>query len=111
MELCSSTTARSSAFSRGADFRARGLVDRGITDRYDYALQTMNELPYDKWRDHDAEDSVRFYALQMHETGLIKSAQWPRSISAAPTRVRRWRRRSMPTSEASRRSSSRSGPP
>ena len=53
---------------------ARRLVDRGITDRYDYALQTMNELPYDKWRDYDAEDSVRFYALRMHETGLIKSA-------------------------------------
>ena len=55
-------------------FVARRLVDRGITDRYDYALQTMNELPYDKWRDYDAEDSVRFYALRMHETGLIKSA-------------------------------------
>ena len=52
---------------------ARRLVDRGITDRYDYALQTMNELPYDKWRDYDAEDSARFYALRMHETGLIKS--------------------------------------
>ena len=53
---------------------ARRLVDRGITDRYDYALQTMNELPYDIWSDYDAEDSVRFYALRMHETGLIKSA-------------------------------------
>jgi NitT/TauT family transport system substrate-binding protein len=52
---------------------ARKLVDRGITDRYDYALQTMKELPYDKWRDFNAEDSVRFYALRMHETGLIKS--------------------------------------
>jgi len=50
------------------------LVDRGITDHYDYALQTMNELPYDKWRDYDPEDSVRIYALRMHETGLIKSA-------------------------------------
>jgi NitT/TauT family transport system substrate-binding protein len=53
---------------------ARRLVDRGITYRYDYALQTMNELPYNKWRDYDVEDSVRFYALRMHETGLIKSA-------------------------------------
>lgn len=53
---------------------ARRLVDRGITDHYGYALQTMNELPYDKWRAYDAEDSVRFYALRMHETGLIKSA-------------------------------------
>jgi NitT/TauT family transport system substrate-binding protein len=33
---------------------ARGLVDAGVTDRYDYALQTLSELPYDKWREYDA---------------------------------------------------------
>ena len=31
---------------------------------YDYALQTLGELPYDKWREYDAEDTVRFYALR-----------------------------------------------
>ena len=51
---------------------ARRLVDRGFTNRYDYALQTLSELPYDRWRDYDAEDTVRFYALRLHEAGLIK---------------------------------------
>jgi NitT/TauT family transport system substrate-binding protein len=51
---------------------AQRLVDRGFTDRYDYALQTLSELPYDKWREYDAEDTLRFYALRMHEAGLIK---------------------------------------
>ena len=52
---------------------AKRLVDGGFTARYDYALQTLSELPYDKWRDYDAEDTVRFYALRMYDAGLIKS--------------------------------------
>jgi NitT/TauT family transport system substrate-binding protein len=53
---------------------ARRLVDGGFTDNYDYALQTLREVWYDKWRDYDAEDSVRFYALRLREAGMIKSA-------------------------------------
>ena len=52
---------------------ARRLVDGGFTPSYDNALQTVSELPYDKWRDYDAEDTVRFYALRLHEAGMIKS--------------------------------------
>jgi NitT/TauT family transport system substrate-binding protein len=52
---------------------ARALVDGGFTPRYDYALQTMKELPYNKWRVYDPEDSVRFYALRLREAGMIKS--------------------------------------
>jgi NitT/TauT family transport system substrate-binding protein len=59
---------------------ARRIVDRGFTDRYDYALQTLSELPYDRWREYDAEDTVRFYALRLHEAGLIKST--PQKIVA-----------------------------
>ena len=62
---------------------ARRLVDGGFTPSYDYALQTVNELPYDKWRDYDAEDTVRFYALRLHEAGLIKSS--PQKILAENT--------------------------
>ena len=36
---------------------ARQLVDDGLTARYDYALQTLNEVPYDRWREYDAEDT------------------------------------------------------
>jgi NitT/TauT family transport system substrate-binding protein len=52
---------------------ARRLVDAGITSQYDYAFQTVSEIHYDKWRDYNAEDTVRFYALQLHEAGIIKS--------------------------------------
>jgi len=40
---------------------------------YNYALQTMNEIRYARWRDYDAEDTVRFYALRLREAGMIKS--------------------------------------
>src|SRR5439155_158471 len=53
---------------------ARFLVDKGYTPNYDYALQTMQEVPYDKWREYDPEDTVRFYALRLHEAGMIKSS-------------------------------------
>jgi NitT/TauT family transport system substrate-binding protein len=53
---------------------ARQLVDDGYTDRYDYAVQALRELPYDKWREYDVEDTMRFYALRLHETGMIKSS-------------------------------------
>jgi NitT/TauT family transport system substrate-binding protein len=62
---------------------ARQLVDGGFTDRYDYALQTLSELPYDKWREYDPEDSLRFYALRLHEAGFIKSS--PQKIIADGT--------------------------
>jgi NitT/TauT family transport system substrate-binding protein len=62
---------------------ARRLVDGGFTPRYDYALQTLNENAYDKWREYDAEDTVRFYALRLHEAGLIKAS--PQKIVADNT--------------------------
>lgn len=36
-------------------------------------MQALKELPYAKWREYDAEDTVRFYALRLHEARLIKS--------------------------------------
>src|SRR6516165_9996209 len=62
---------------------ARRLVDGGFTDRYDAALQMLNDLPYDKWREYDAEDTVRFYALRLHEAGMIKAD--PKKIIADTT--------------------------
>jgi NitT/TauT family transport system substrate-binding protein len=52
---------------------ARRIVDGGFTPRYDYAVETLNELPYDRWREYDPEDTMRFYALRLHEAGLIRS--------------------------------------
>jgi NitT/TauT family transport system substrate-binding protein len=62
---------------------ARSVVDRRFTDRYDYALQTLNDVPYDRWRDYDSEDTIRFYALRLHEAGIIKSS--PQKIIAEGT--------------------------
>ena len=45
----------------------------GLTPRYDYALQTTQEVPYGKWRDYDPEDTVRFYALRLHEVGMLQN--------------------------------------
>jgi NitT/TauT family transport system substrate-binding protein len=78
------------AILKAADFcatqperAARRLVDRGFTPRYDYALQTFNDVPYDRWREYDPEDTVRFYALRLREIGLIKST--PQQVIADHT--------------------------
>ena len=51
---------------------ARLLVDRGVMKRYDYALQLVKELPYARWHDYDSTDTLRFYALRLHEAGMVK---------------------------------------
>jgi NitT/TauT family transport system substrate-binding protein len=53
---------------------ARRMVDGGFTADYGYALQTLNEVAYNRWREFDPEDTVRFYALRLHEIGMIKSS-------------------------------------
>jgi NitT/TauT family transport system substrate-binding protein len=60
---------------------ARMIADKGY--RYDYSLQTMKEIAYARWRDYDAEDTVRFYALRLRESGMIKST--PSKIIAQGT--------------------------
>jgi NitT/TauT family transport system substrate-binding protein len=62
---------------------AQTMVDRGLTDRYDYALATLKQLPYGVWRSYDPEDTMRFYALRLNEVGMIKST--PQKIIAAGT--------------------------
>jgi NitT/TauT family transport system substrate-binding protein len=62
---------------------ARQLVDGGFAARYDYALQTLRDVPYDKWREYDPEDTLRYYALRLHELGFVKST--PQKIIADGT--------------------------
>jgi NitT/TauT family transport system substrate-binding protein len=67
---------------------ARFVVDKGFADwvakpatvRYDYAFQTMKNLPYGRWREYDPEDTLRFYALRLHEAGMITAS--PQKILA-----------------------------
>src|SRR5438128_4196974 len=64
---------------------ARSLVDKGYTTQaqYEYARQTLREVPYGRWREFDPEDTIRFYALRLHEAGMIKSS--PQKILAQGT--------------------------
>ncbi len=59
------------------------MVERGFTPRYDYALQTLKDVPYNKWREYDPEDTIRFFSLRLREAGMIKSA--PNKIIADGT--------------------------
>jgi NitT/TauT family transport system substrate-binding protein len=72
-DLCASDPARV----------ARQLVDGGFTPRYEYALQALNEIPYDKRREYDPEDTIRFYTLRLRDVGFIKST--PQKIIANGT--------------------------
>ena len=51
--------------------RRAGSSMAGSRSSYDYALQTIRELPYELWHEYDSEDSLRFYALRLHEAGMI----------------------------------------
>ena len=53
---------------------AQRMVDRGFTARHDYAVQTLADVPYNRWRDYDPEDTIRFYALRLREAGMLKSS-------------------------------------
>jgi NitT/TauT family transport system substrate-binding protein len=65
------------------DRAARVLVDKGYIGQYEYALQAMKDVPYGRWRVYDPEDTIRFYALRLHEAGMIKSS--PQKIIAQST--------------------------
>jgi NitT/TauT family transport system substrate-binding protein len=65
------------------DKAARTIVDRGFTSSYDYALQTMKDVPYGRWREYDPADSIRYYALRLHEAGMIKAS--PQKLIAQGT--------------------------
>jgi len=56
------------------DRAAQIIVDGGFTKEYRYALQAMKDVPYSRWREYDAEDTVRFYALSLHDIGMIKTS-------------------------------------
>jgi len=46
-------------------------------------LEALRENFYDRWREYDPEDTVRFYALRLRDVGFIKST--PQKIIAEST--------------------------
>jgi NitT/TauT family transport system substrate-binding protein len=53
---------------------AQLMVDKTYATDYQYALETMQQIPYNVWRDYDPEDTLRFYALRLRDVGMIKSS-------------------------------------
>jgi len=62
---------------------AQRMVDGGFTARYDYAVEALREVQYDRWREYDPEDTIRYYPLRLYEEGMIKSL--PNKIIAENT--------------------------
>jgi NitT/TauT family transport system substrate-binding protein len=62
---------------------ARQLIEGGFAQHYDIALQVLTDVPYGVWRELDPEDSLRFYALWLHEFGELNST--PKKIVAEGT--------------------------
>jgi NitT/TauT family transport system substrate-binding protein len=62
---------------------AKAIFAKGLSKNYDYALEAIKSLPYGKWREYDAEDTVRFWALRLHEASMIKSS--PQKVIAQGT--------------------------
>jgi NitT/TauT family transport system substrate-binding protein len=62
---------------------ARFLVAKGYEPRYAMALEVLQKLPYNRWRDTNPEDTLRFYTLRLHEVGMIKST--PQKLIARNT--------------------------
>ena len=45
--------------------------------------QELNALPYNRWRESNPEDTLRFHALRLHEVGMIKAS--PQKLIAQGT--------------------------
>lgn len=54
----------------------RTLMEKGIWKKPEtkYILQAIKEIPYGLWREYNPEDTIRFYALRLHEVGMIKTS-------------------------------------
>jgi NitT/TauT family transport system substrate-binding protein len=65
------------------DRAARLLVEKGYAREYESTVQTLKALPYTRWRESDPEDTIRFYAVRLHEAGMIRSS--PKRIIADGT--------------------------
>jgi NitT/TauT family transport system substrate-binding protein len=61
--------------ARDPEAAARRLIDKEVRNaaEYDYVVQSLKDIPYEKWRDYNPEETVRFYALRLRELGIIEA--------------------------------------
>ncbi len=62
--------------SRDPKFATKTIIEKKIRPEAEYKsiLRALKEIPYGTWREYNPEDTIRFYALRMRETGLIATA-------------------------------------
>ncbi len=56
------------------ELAATTLIEKKVrkASEYEYIVQAMKEIPYDKWREYNPEDTIRYYALRLRELGMIE---------------------------------------
>jgi len=59
--------------AREPELAARFMAEKGYEGRREIGLEVIKGLPYSRWREANPEDTLRFYALRLHEVGMIKS--------------------------------------
>jgi NitT/TauT family transport system substrate-binding protein len=52
---------------------AQLMVDRGWILTLPKAMEALHEVAFERWREQDAQDTIRFHALRLAEAGVIKS--------------------------------------
>lgn len=62
---------------------AQYLAKKGFEPRYEIGLEVLKDVPYRLWRESNPEDTLRFYALRLHEAGMIKTS--PQKLIAQGT--------------------------
>src|SRR5439155_22689813 len=66
-----------------AERATKAFLAQGFPSNPEYVRQAVRELPFGKWREYNAEESVRFYALRLREAGMVKSS--PQKLIAQGT--------------------------
>jgi hypothetical protein len=52
----------------------RRAAERAIEIISEASRQTIEEIPYDLWHEYDPADTMRFYALRLHEAGVLSGS-------------------------------------
>jgi NitT/TauT family transport system substrate-binding protein len=61
--------------ARDPKLATRVVIEKKVRNESEYKplLRAFKDIPYSKWREYNPEDTVRFFALRMRETGMIAS--------------------------------------
>jgi NitT/TauT family transport system substrate-binding protein len=62
---------------------AKAFLRQGYQIAPDSVMQALKEVPFGRWREYDPTDTLRFYALRLHEAGMVKSS--PQKLIAQGT--------------------------